>query len=123
MQVSGDSRSEHALSDTLSARSYLELAQNHIQPEITTPHSNDTPDSAVSEDPIEQEGNSGPPSRVRVKRPSLKAAKEANDSKKPETPEIRDPPVERPTRKRGRPRLETAKDAAAIEVLSWNTLG
>ncbi|KAJ5133516.1 hypothetical protein N7476_003259 [Penicillium atrosanguineum] len=113
--MSDDSRSDHALSETLSARSYLELAQNHIQPEIVNSQSHDTPDSVVSEDPIEPEGNSGPRLRVRAKRPSLKEAKGANESEKPETSEIRDPPVERPMRKRGRPRLETTKDAAAIE--------
>ncbi|KAJ6108432.1 hypothetical protein N7523_009755 [Penicillium sp. IBT 18751x] len=115
MQESDDSRSDHALTDTLSARSYLELTQNHIQPEIITPQGHDAPDSPVSGEPIEPEGNSGPRLRVRVKRPSRREAKEANESEKPERPEVRDPPVERPTRKRGRPRLETAKDAAAIE--------
>jgi hypothetical protein len=115
MPGSDDSRSDHALSDTLSARSYLKLAQGyHVQPEIVTPQSNDSSESPVPRDPIGVGGNSGPRLRAHVKRPSREEAKALE---KPETAtETRDPPVERPTRKRGRPRLETAKDAAAIEV-------
>lgn len=118
MPGSDRSRSDLALSDTLSARSYLELAQNHyIQPESISPQNNDNPDSPVSGKLIELEGNSSPRLRVRTRWPSLKEAKKSEKPETPETPEIKDPPVERRTRKRGRPRLETAKDAAAIEVL------
>ena len=116
MPGSDDSRSDYALSDALSARSYLELAQGyHAQSKITPPQSNDY---SASGEPIELEGkgNSGPRLPSRTTRTSLRKAK---GPEKPETAhEITDPhPVERLTRKRGRPRLETAKDAAAIEVL------
>lgn len=112
MPGSQDSLSNHALSDTLSARSYFGLAQEtkagdiYLQPQGTTPNSMQEFDSRG----LISENSSTPHLRPRrrkspQKRPGL-----------PESPEIKDPPVDRPMRKRGRPRLETAKDAAAIEV-------
>lgn len=113
MPGSEGSRSDHAISDTLSARSYLGLAHEgpvHLQSEADTPHSKD---ESIPEKPIVQ-GNSGPRLRPRVKRGSPKQSKPSDSEKA----EIEDPhTVDRPVRKRGRPRLETTKDAAAIEVL------
>ncbi|KAJ5176187.1 uncharacterized protein N7482_002064 [Penicillium canariense] len=106
MPGSNHSPSDLPLSETLSARSYLELArqgfQLQLQPEDHTPPS--ILESPLLEAPIESESKSGPRLRPRERRPVRK------DSEKTETA-----PDDRPARKRGRPRLETAKDAAAIE--------
>ncbi|KAJ5725673.1 uncharacterized protein N7483_007030 [Penicillium malachiteum] len=95
------------LSDTLSARSYLELSHELAQERENPQNLRDS----LSETPPEISENLGPcfPQRERGSR--------AKSDKTDTVPE-RDPPpplADRPVRKRGRPRLETAKDAAAIE--------
>lgn len=91
------------LSDTLSARSYLELNQEAVQPE---PDHNPRVSRLSQSETSPGTGNSGP---------SLAADSPQARSDKAEHA-VEDPPS-RPKRKRGRPRLETAKDAAAIEVI------
>ncbi|KAJ5938675.1 hypothetical protein N7466_001809 [Penicillium verhagenii] len=92
------------LSDTLSARSYLELGEV-LAPRAETSQSSETPQSLESalETPLEGEDRSGPHLRPRKNPPAM-----------PEKTEMGpDRPI--PIRKRGRPRLETTKDAVAIE--------
>lgn len=105
MPGSESPRPDHAkISDTLSTRSYLGLAHEeiiHLQSRAATSPSKDE----YPEQPIVQ-GNSGPRLRPRSKRAPPKL---------PEKAEIEDPHHKR---RRGRPRLETTKDAAAIEVLA-----
>lgn len=113
MTGSQDSLSDNALSDTLSARSYFGLAQEtraadiDLKARVTTPDSMQEPHSKsliVADSP------------ARDRRPRTRKSSQMH-SGLPGSPEIKDPhPGDRPVRKRGRPRLETAKDAAAIEV-------
>lgn len=96
-----DSRRD-PLSDTLSTRSYLVegLQPQHQQPQLCSEI--DTPDSLPTE---------------KIEDPSGKSAPRSARSNSEKTV------VGRP-RKRGRPRLETTKDAAAIEVhIELNTSG
>ncbi|KAJ6031307.1 hypothetical protein N7540_002039 [Penicillium herquei] len=86
------------LSDTLSARSYLELSHELAQ-ERENPRNLQ---NSLSETPPEIPGN-------------LERGSRAISDKTETVPERDPPPSDRPVRKRGRPRLETAKDAAAIE--------
>ena len=90
------------LSVALSARSYLELGE--LAPGAETSQSSETPHSLESAPgtPLERDGKSGPHLRSRRALPAM--------SEKTETG------PDQPVRKRGRPRLETAKDAVAIEV-------
>ncbi|KAJ5765247.1 hypothetical protein N7520_004806 [Penicillium odoratum] len=81
------------LSGTLSARSYLELGE--LAPGAETPQSLDSAPGT----PLEAESRSGP---------HLRPRRRQTKSEKTETGPAS-------VRKRGRPRLETAKDAAAIE--------
>lgn len=93
------------LTEMLSSRSYLDLP--HEQPHAQTEDDND--DQSEGE-LITNEQHSGP--RTRTKRMP------------PQAPSVPDkvlvgrdlPAPDRHARKRGRPRLETIKDAAAIEV-------
>lgn len=112
MPGSQDSLSNHALSDTLSARSFFGLAQETGAGDIYLQTRGTTPDSMQESDSkgLIVEKSSTPHLRPRTKKSPQKRAG------LPESPEIKDPPVDRPVRKRGRPRLETVKDAAAIEV-------
>ena len=117
MPASEDSRSDHALSDTLSARSYLELATETSQIDESNSHS---PRYPIDEIPVENQGNPIPSQRPRTAQATVtKSEKSEMGPEKPKGPH----PPDRPARKRGRPRLETAKDAAAIEVtlncLAW----
>ncbi|KAJ5112348.1 hypothetical protein N7532_000393 [Penicillium argentinense] len=105
MPAAEDSRSDPPLSDTLSARSYLELGGLRVSHEADTP----TPDSLQettatlpSVQPVSVEGKSGPRSPTQKPLGSEKTVKAG------------DPPAGLP-RKRGRPRLETTKNAAAVE--------
>jgi hypothetical protein len=92
--------SSEMLSDMLSSRSYLDLSPEQPQ--------------GIPKRELGPEMNNEP---ERSLRPQNKRA--------PEVPEMTDrlaikkasAAPDRPTRKRGRPRLETVKDAAAIEVL------
>ncbi|KAJ5655325.1 hypothetical protein N7507_007275 [Penicillium longicatenatum] len=89
------------LSGTLSARSYLELGDIALGAE--TSQSSATPQSLESapENALERDGRSGTHLQPRQNPPAM--------SEKTETG------PDRPVRKRGRPRLETTKDAVAIE--------
>ncbi|KAJ5890060.1 hypothetical protein N7504_010870 [Penicillium tannophilum] len=89
------------LSGALSARSYLELSE--LAPGVVTSQSSETPQSMESAPgtPLERDGKSGPHLRSRQTLPAMS--------------EKTEPEQDRPVRKRGRPRLETAKDAVAIE--------
>lgn len=90
------------LSVNLSARSYLELGE--VAGGAETSQSSEPPQSLESAPgtPLERGGKSGPYLRSRQTLPAI--------SEKTETGS------DRPVRKRGRPRLEAAKDAVAIEV-------
>lgn len=90
------------LSGALSARSYLELSE--LAPGAVLSQSSETPQSMESAPgtPLERDGKSGPHLRSRQTLPAMS--------------EKTEPEPDRPVRKRGRPRLETAKDAVAIEV-------
>ncbi|OOQ83229.1 hypothetical protein PEBR_36075 [Penicillium brasilianum] len=118
MPGSSHPHSDVPLSDTLSARSYLELGhdafQAQLQPQFRpaeyTPASISNP--LKSGDLIQASSTSGPHLRPRQRRPIHKEAERtetAADTKDPHHEK------DRPVRKRGRPRIETAKDAAAIE--------
>ncbi|KAJ6103792.1 hypothetical protein N7486_004014 [Penicillium sp. IBT 16267x] len=87
------------LSGTLSARSYLQLGE--IAPAETS-HGSGTPQSLGSAPgtPLERDGKSGPHLRPKQRLPVSEKTQMGPD---------------RPVRKRGRPRLEAAKDAVAIE--------
>jgi hypothetical protein len=94
----------------LSSRSYLEMVwearqereENVLQRMLTS----------LPEEPSLK--NEGQPGRALRPRRKLSSQKEAEIEQVPERkgPGLRD----RPARKRGRPRLETEKDAAAIQV-------
>ncbi|KAJ5738952.1 hypothetical protein N7493_002107 [Penicillium malachiteum] len=93
------------LSETLSARSYLELSDEPGQDRENPQNVR----GSLSETPPELSGTLGPcfPQRERGSR--------AKSDKTETVPDRDPPPSDRPVRKRGRPRLETAKDAAALE--------
>jgi hypothetical protein len=121
----GHSHSDLPLSDTLSARSYLELGRDELQAHVQlqshpaeyTSTSNPSV-SALSGGLIDAPSKSGPHLRPRPRPRPREPRPIHNDPKTTEllaAPGIEDP-LDRPARKRGRPRLETAKDAAAIEV-------
>ena len=107
------------LSDALSARSYFEFGLDEIQAPVrlesgpAPSNSRTISNSPTSRESIEIPRKSGPHLRRRGRQPIPK------ESEKTETaPNAQDPLQgnDRPVRKRGRPRIETAKDAAAIEV-------
>lgn len=116
------SHSNLPLSDTLSARSYLELGRDelhaHVQLQCRPAEHKSASNpsvSGLSGGLIEAPGKSGPHLRPR---PRPQPREPQTIHKDPETPGIKDPlgDQDRPVRKRGRPRNESAKDAAAIEV-------
>jgi hypothetical protein len=133
----GHSQTDLPLSDTLSARSYLDLGHDDFQAQVQLvyrpaeykPASTSNP--SVSGGLIEAPGTSGPGPHLRPRlrpRPRPHPREPRPVHKDPETtesaaPGIKDPlgDHDRPVRKRGRPRLETAKDAAAIEVCHYSS--
>lgn len=111
-------------SELLSARSYLEFNCEVVEPE--SGHSQVTQDDRMQDAwmqgaspvytrlPDTQEGKLGPSRRMegqQLPRTSPEQTKTATEFGR------KDPQPDRPVRKRGRPRLETPKDAAAIEVV------
>jgi hypothetical protein len=99
------------LSDMLSSRSYLELFQERSR--------GGAPTARIEQDNRQPMMQPSPESKDEPER-------RLRSRKKPTSPMVSDIPdqaenrnsaaPDRPARKRGRPRLETAKDAAAIEV-------
>jgi hypothetical protein len=120
----GHSHSDLPLSDTLSARSYLEFGRDEFQAQLQLQSRpiEDNPASVsnppVSRDPIEASGKSGPHLRPRLWPRERQPIHKDSEKTEAPAPGIKDPlgDKDRPVRKRGRPRIETAKDAAAIEV-------
>ncbi|KAJ5673785.1 hypothetical protein N7462_009224 [Penicillium macrosclerotiorum] len=103
------SPSDHALADTLSARSYLELARQRISSPPRQSLSKQR--STFSGSPIGIGDNSFPHLRSCDRQPCPKHSEKTESESGAKNPL----PVDRPPRKRGRPRLDTAKDAAALE--------
>lgn len=105
-----DSRS--ALSSALSARSYLELPHNTPSPEDT---------SLITRSP--EIGTRADESKSTPRFTSRAQRSMSRPEMSERTPDVQDPPAPERPRKRGRPRLETVKDAAAIEVMDKITGG
>ncbi|KAJ5569833.1 uncharacterized protein N7459_009263 [Penicillium hispanicum] len=109
MPASEDSRQNGTLPNVLSARSYLESMSGRLSSGEAPP---DAPEF-LSGAPTGLKDKSGPHLQ-REKRPILQELESAEPERR--MPEPKDPlSPDRRVRKRGRPRLETAKDAAAIE--------
>lgn len=102
-----DSPSSQTAPDSLSARSYFEIANETLQPEEQEPLP--SPEESVPGTPAGTKGDSGPRLRPR-KGHARSSTSEKTEAAQPD-PHSQDRP-----RKRGRPRITTAKDAAAIEV-------
>ncbi|KAJ5113295.1 hypothetical protein N7456_001829 [Penicillium angulare] len=107
-------------SETLSARSYLELS--HEAGELEGANAQSPRDSWIqNHSPVTSlntaQGKLRPLERIERQKLPRRAAEQAKSesSKTEKEPETKDPLLDRPVRKRGRPRLETPKDAAAIE--------
>lgn len=97
------------LSDMLSSRSYLELSQERSQEEVPTSRNKNDHSQLMGE--LSPEVKDEPERRLRRKKRTPPITPEI-----PDQAENRDSAPDRPARKRGRPKLETVKDAAAIEV-------
>ncbi|KAJ5281633.1 hypothetical protein N7478_007005 [Penicillium angulare] len=115
-----NSPTDFMTSETLSARSYLELSHEAVELEDRNAQSTQDiwiQDSFPGTSPNTAQGKLRPSERTeRQKLPRGAAEQAKSESSKTETePETKDPLLDRPVRKRGRPRLETPKDAAAIE--------
>lgn len=119
MPGSGHAHSNLPLSDTLSARSYLEFGREEFQTQVELQRMPaqdmpiSTPKPPAWMNSIEAPRRSGPRLQPRERPPIHKESEKTERA-----PSYKDPPSEndRPVRKRGRPRIETEKDAAAIEV-------
>ncbi|KAJ5105509.1 hypothetical protein NUU61_002856 [Penicillium alfredii] len=107
MPASEGPRSDQTLSDMLSARSYFETPREGSQKddEETVLRARE-PQSRESN--AEIEGNRRLRPRKRPPPGDPKTPEQAPESKTPDSPD-------RPVRKRGRPKLDTAKDATALE--------
>jgi hypothetical protein len=107
------------LSDVLSARSYLELAHEGFPSthERSASMSRDNLEPLVLEESMEIEITC-----ETHLQPQFGILSQIERPKQPQTqPEVKDTqPLERPVRKRGRPRLNTTKDSTAIEVIVGN---
>lgn len=107
LQHNQDMDSTFALPSALSARSYLDLPHDIPSPEETSDPT--TQSSEIGARPEESKSTPRFTSRAQgsMSRPEMSEM----------TPSKQDPPSPDRPRKRGRPRLETVKDAAAIEVI------
>lgn len=112
MPASTASPPEQMLSDTLSARSYLQLSREARRDNEQA--SSQTPSSQN----LEEETSPVIKRSARHLRPRKRPAPQSKtESTKHEVVESSDLPADyHPARKRGRPRLETEKDAAAVQV-------
>lgn len=104
IQLSKMDRGTGVLSDMLSSRSYLDLSQE--QPHMRRPRLN--PLEEVNPEAHE------PDRRVKSRDKRIPSKAPGTSEQVPESKSSVTP--DRPARKRGRPKLETVKDAAAIEV-------
>lgn len=113
MRATDDSASSQRSLDSLSARSYFDQTSG-VSEELKATHIPKTtiPDDPITATPGDQEITlSAPRRRLRERKDAVRANthSEKTENQGPQS-------QERPVRKRGRPRLQTAKDAAAIEV-------
>jgi hypothetical protein len=108
MQRSGGSE---MLSDMLSSRSYLELSHEGPQEEAPTARNKQNYNHSMGQ--LSPEIKDEPERRLRPRKKRTPLMAPGN----PDQAENRNSAApDRPARKRGRPRLDTVKDAAAIEV-------